>query len=136
MSNATSRAAVDKLNLAIEVTTGNGWGEGSNSEPDSREGKLVKLLKLTVVGLMVAALMALGGVALAQGSEDVPPGIGPNIITQPGPNAPPQVGPSFQERGETLPFTGGDVTLFVIVGAGAVALGAVALRAARGKSNA
>jgi hypothetical protein len=111
-------------------------GRGPNAEPHSREGKLVKLLKLTVVGLMVAALMALGGVALAQGSEDVPPEVGPNIITHPGPNTPPEVGPSFEERGETLPFTGGDVTLFVIVGAGAVALGAIALRAARAKSDA
>jgi hypothetical protein len=95
----------------------------------------VKLLRLAVVGLMVAALMALGGVALAQtGSGDVPPEVGPNIITQPGPVSPPEVGQGVQTRGETLPFTGGDVTLFVILGAGAVALGAIALRAARAKS--
>jgi hypothetical protein len=99
---------------------------------------VLKFLRIAVVGLMVAAFMALGGVALAQGSGDSPPEeeVGPNVIHQPGPVPAPEAGPSIQERGQTLPFTGGDVTLFVIVGAGAVALGTIAVRAARAKSDA
>jgi hypothetical protein len=103
----------------------------------SREGNVLKFLKIMVVGLMVSALMALGGVALAQtGSDDTPPEILPDRITKPGPVQPPAIGPTIQDRGQTLPFTGGDVTLFVIVGAGAIALGTVAVRAARAKSDA
>lgn len=86
---------------------------------------------------MVAALMALSGLALAQeGSDDIPPEVGPNRITKPEPVPAPNAGPSVQERGQTLPFTGGDVTLFVIVGAGAIALGTIAMRAARARSDA
>jgi hypothetical protein len=97
----------------------------------------VKFLRITVVGLMIAALMTLGGVAMAQtGSGDTPPEVEPNRITKPQPAPAPGAGPSVQGRGQTLPFTGGDVTLFVIVGAGAVALGAIAVRAARAKSDA
>ena len=98
----------------------------------------MKFLKISVVGLMVAALMTLGGVAMAQtGSDDTPPDeVQPNRITRPQPAPAPGAGPSIQDRGQTLPFTGGDVTLFVIVGAGAVALGAIAVRAARAKSDA
>ncbi len=100
-------------------------------------GELVKFLRISVVGLLAAAFMALGGVALAQtGSDDTPPDVGPNRITKPGPVPAPGVGPSVQDRGQTLPFTGGDVTLFVIVGAGAVALGTIAVRAARAKADA
>lgn len=97
----------------------------------------MKFLRMMVVGLMVGALMALSGLALAQeGSGDNPPEVGPNRITKPGPVPEPNAGPSVQERGQTLPFTGGDVTLFVIVGAGAVALGTIAMRAARARSDA
>lgn len=114
-------------------------GGAAEYRAGSREGNVVKFLRISVVGLLVAALMALGGVALAQtGSGDTPPEdeVGPNVITQPGPVPAPGAGPSVQDRGQTLPFTGGDVTLFVIVGAGAVALGAIAVRAARAKSDA
>jgi hypothetical protein len=112
-------------------------GGAAEYRAGSREGKCVKFLRISVVGLLLAAFMALGGVALAQtGSDYNPPEVGPNVITQPGPVPAPDAGPSIQDRGQTLPFTGGDVTLFLIVGAGAVALGAVAVRAARAKSDA
>lgn len=83
--------------------------------------------------MMVVALMSLGGVAMAQeGSGEQPPIVEPGRINRPGPN--PDVAPTIQERGETvLPFTGSDVTLFALVGAGAVGLGTVVLRVSKAR---
>ncbi len=116
---------------------GNRVGGAAEYRAVSREGNVLKFLRIMVVGLMVSALMALGGVALAQtGSDDAPPDVKTERQERPGPVAPPGSGPTILDRGQTLPFTGGDVTLFVIVGAGAVALGTIAVRAARAKSGA
>jgi hypothetical protein len=94
----------------------------------------LKAVKLVVAAMMVIAMMSLGGVAVAQeGSGEQPPQVGPGRIDRPGPN-PPDVAPTIQERGGTaLPFTGSDVTLFVLVGAGAVGLGTVVLRVSKAR---
>jgi hypothetical protein len=99
----------------------------------SREkGSQLKAVKLLVAAMMVIAMMSLGGVALAQeGSGEQPPVVEPDRINRPGPSNP-DVAPSIQQRGETtLPFTGSDVTMFVVIGAGAVGLGALVLRVSK-----
>ena len=94
----------------------------------------MKAVKLVVAAMMVVALMSLGGVAMAQeGSGEQPPIVEPGRIDRPGPSNP-DVAPTIQERGETvLPFTGSDVTLFVLIGAGAVGLGSVVLRVSKAR---
>ena len=94
----------------------------------------MKAVKLILAAMMVIAMMSLGGVAVAQeGSGEQPPIVQPDRTQRPGPNAP-EVAPTIQERGGTaLPFTGSDVTLFVLVGAGAVGLGTVVLRVSKAR---
>jgi hypothetical protein len=93
----------------------------------------LKAVKLFVAAMMVIGMMALGGVAWAQeGSGEQPPVIEPERVNRPGPG--PDVAPTIQERGGTaLPFTGSDVTTFVVVGAGAVGLGALVLRVSKAR---
>jgi LPXTG-motif cell wall-anchored protein len=94
----------------------------------------LKAVKLVVAAMMVIAMMSLGGVALAQeGSGEQPPVVQPDRINRPGPSNP-DVAPTIQERGGTaLPLTGSDITLFVLVGAGAVGLGTIVLRASKAR---
>ena len=94
----------------------------------------MKAVKLVIAAMMVVALMSLGGVAVAQeGSGEQPPIVQPGRTERPGPSNP-DVAPTIQERGETaLPFTGSDVTLFALVGAGAVGLGTVVLRVSKAR---
>ncbi|MBA2313600.1 MAG: hypothetical protein H0V97_12500 [Actinobacteria bacterium] len=89
-------------------------------------------MKLVLVSMLVICALALAGPALAQGSDENPPTIGPNQIHRSNPD----VLPAFQERGTTtgagaLAFTGSDLVLFALGGAGAVGLGTLAVRASR-----
>jgi hypothetical protein len=101
----------------------------------------MRSIRLVLVGCLVAAAMGLAGSALAQttGSAEQPPDdvLGEQIgnETQPGGD---ERGPSVlgdvtpSERGAALPFTGADLTLFVLAGAIAVGAGITLVRRARG----
>ena len=99
---------------------------------------LLSVLALTVV---LAGMLVLSGPASAQESssitctvdaydtvckeeqdKDFSPDVDAEVLTRPG--TPP-------DDGETLPFTGADVTLFVITGAALVATGILIVRRAR-----
>jgi hypothetical protein len=101
---------------------------------------LRKSLKVVLATCLMVALMALAAPAFAQqGSSEQPPRVAGKRITKGGNG--PNVAPGFQERGatsgapsvlgEVLPFTGADLTLFVLVAAGAVGVGTVMVRSSR-----
>jgi hypothetical protein len=86
---------------------------------------------------MILASMSLAGAALAQSAEQ-PPGdeVLDEVIRNEQPEQAPDVLPSLQRPGEdvapgVLPFTGADLTLFVVVGVAAVATGTLIVRRAR-----
>jgi len=86
--------------------------------------------KVTVVLTMALLLvvMALGAVGQAQTGGNVePPGIEGEQIGEQVP------APEARDTG-TLPFTGADLTLFVVIGLGAIGVGAMIVRRTR-RSN-
>jgi LPXTG-motif cell wall-anchored protein len=86
---------------------------------------MMRSVKLVVTAVCFLALMSLGPVALAQstGGNVQPPGIGSE-----------EVGPSVESKSPgaaTLPFTGADLTLFVVIGIGAIGAGTLMIRRTR-----
>ena len=87
-------------------------------------------VKVILSSLAVVALMGFFVPAFAQeGSGDKPPGVAPNEL-----NKDSEVLGSAQEDG-VLPFTGAQMTLFVIVGFAAIGLGATALRVTKTRKS-
>jgi LPXTG-motif cell wall-anchored protein len=85
--------------------------------------------RFAVMALLVVALMALAGPALANGGyQERPPEEKPEVV-QRTPQAPKV--PTVGGGGEVLPVTGSDLTLFIAAGAVAVAAGAALVRRAR-----
>jgi hypothetical protein len=99
----------------------------------------MKSIRILLVLTIIAAALAVMGPALAAGSNEQPP---PNVkgkIIRNG-NSPNQ-GPSVlgaRERGATgaLPFTGSELTLFVVAGTAAVGAGTVLVRRSRSRDGA
>ncbi|MDQ4059319.1 MAG: hypothetical protein M3124_09390 [Actinomycetota bacterium] len=82
-------------------------------------------IKVLLASLAVVALMGFFVPALAQeGSSDDPPRVQPNVL-----NKDDVLGSA--EDNSVLPFTGAQMTLFVVVGFAAIGLGATALRVAK-----
>ncbi|MDQ4025801.1 MAG: hypothetical protein M3217_09990 [Actinomycetota bacterium] len=94
-----------------------------------------------VIGLLFAVLWIAGAGAGAQ-AQPYPP---PTVIASlsPSPSAPPPTGPPsvVPSRGPTptppsdIPFTGADLTRYVLIGAGLTALGTGIVRLARKPSR-
>ena len=87
-------------------------------------------LKLTVAATAVLALLCFAGPAFA--AKNYPPdepNTQPTRIQRDNPRA--EVLPSRQERGGVLPFTGAELTLYVVLGAGAILIGTLIVRKAR-----
>jgi hypothetical protein len=82
--------------------------------------------RLAAVGVLIVALLAMMAPAFASGSAEKPP-----EITQPERQKEPR---ERAERPATLPFTGSDLTAFVVAGAAAVGAGTVIARRARARS--
>ncbi|CAN5654897.1 hypothetical protein BH24ACT26_BH24ACT26_12240 [soil metagenome] len=82
--------------------------------------------KLASIVILVVAIMALMGPALAgHGSGEQPPKVDDEITQRDPQNA--------EERSSTLPFTGGDVLAFVLVGTATVGAGGVLMHRTRGR---
>jgi len=102
----------------------------------------MKGLRIVLAALLVSAMMAFAGPALAQEGSDDGPIVRPDRITKPG-NGGPNVGPSTLERGattadsagaaDTLPFTGSDLLVFVVIAAGAIGAGSLLVRSSRSR---
>jgi hypothetical protein len=109
--------------------------QGSGSEPhritvffhdNLRKGPALRGIKVILASLAVVALMGFFVPALAQeGSSDEPPAVQPNTL-----NKDSDVLGTAEDDG-VLPFTGAQMTLFVVVGFAAIGLGATALRVAK-----
>jgi hypothetical protein len=105
-------------------------------------GFSVRTLRATVIVAMILASMSLAGAALAQSAEQPPEDeVRGEVIRNEQPEQAPDVLPTLQQPGEgqdfapgVLPFTGADLTLFVVVGAAAVATGMLIVRRARSKA--
>jgi LPXTG-motif cell wall-anchored protein len=87
---------------------------------------------------MILASMSLAGAALAQSAEQPPEDEVRGEVIR---NEQPEQAPDLLPRGDqpdvapgVLPFTGADLTLFVVVGAAAVAGGALIVRKARSRA--
>jgi LPXTG-motif cell wall-anchored protein len=98
----------------------------------------VKIGRSVVVVLVVIFAVGLMGSALAGGSAEQPPQVKGKIIKNGKPNGTNNVLPGFlpgpREAAvapSTLPFTGADVTLFVVAGVVMVAAGAALVRRSR-----
>ena len=91
----------------------------------------MRVVKAMLASLAVVVLMGFFVPALAQtGSSDNPPEVLPNVIqrdnnTQRDNNSDPEV---LGSNEGTLPFTGGQVMLFVLIGVGAIGAGTLVLR--------
>jgi hypothetical protein len=84
--------------------------------------------------LAVVVLMGFFVPALAQnGSGDKPPAVDPNVLNQNEGRDPNVLGSS--ESDGVLPFTGTELVLFVVIGAGAIGAGALTLRAVRSRQT-
>ena len=90
------------------------------------EGETLRGHRLAAVAVLVVALLAMMAPAFASGSGEKPP-----EITQPDREHDPR---DPAERPATLPFTGSDLTAFVVVGAAAVGAGTIVVRRARTRS--
>jgi LPXTG-motif cell wall-anchored protein len=85
--------------------------------------------RFAVMALLVVALMALAGPALADGGyQERPPEEKPEVVqrTPPAPKV-----PTVGGGGKVLPITGSDLTLFIAAGTAAVATGAGLVRRTR-----
>lgn len=90
----------------------------------------MRSLRVVLAALTVVALMGFFVPAIAApGSSDKPPKVAPNELDRD-----PEVLGSAEDGG-VLPFTGGDIALFVLVGVGAMGLGAVTVRVARSRRS-
>ena len=89
----------------------------------------MRSIKLMITAVFLLALMGLGPVALAQstGGNVQPPGIGSEEVD-------PSVRSESPSSG-TLPFTGADLTLFVVIGLGAIGAGTLIIRRTRRASS-
>jgi hypothetical protein len=85
----------------------------------------VRVMKTLMASLVIVVLMGFFVPALAgPGSSDRPPEVLPNVITRD-----PEVLGSTESA--VLPFTGGQVMLFVLIGVGAIGAGTLILRSSR-----
>ena len=85
----------------------------------------MKVVKTMLASLVVVVLMGFFVPALAQvGSSDNPPDVAPNVIQRDN-NTDPEV---LGSNEGILPFTGGQVMLFVLIGVGAIGAGTLVLR--------
>ena len=89
----------------------------------------MKIQRLIAASLLLLAMMSLSSVALAQ---IYPPEVKGDII-QKHPTAPDVGGPSTNSS--TLPFTGADVVLILLVGFAAIGTGTVLVRRFRGREE-
>jgi hypothetical protein len=102
----------------------------------------VRILRATVLVALVLASMSLAGAAFAQSAEQPPEDdVRGEFIRNDQPEEAPGVLPSLQQPGEdqdvapgVLPFTGSDLTLFVVVGGAAVGMGTLLVRRARSRA--
>lgn len=93
----------------------------------------MRVVKAVLASLAVVVLMGFFVPALAApGSSDDPPDVAPNVI-QKGDKTDPAVLGSTEDDG-VLPFTGGQVMLFVVIGVGAIGAGTLVLRSSRRSS--
>lgn len=89
-----------------------------------------------MVACLITSVMGVMGAALAAGSAEKPPKVEGKVLNKgpsgggPGANVLPSFTPS-QRGASTLPFTGADVTLFVIVGVAAIGVGTLLVRRTR-----
>jgi hypothetical protein len=84
----------------------------------------VRVMKAMMASLAIVVLMGFFVPALAgPGSSDDPPEVLPNVITKD-----PKV---LGSNEAVLPFTGGQVMLFVLIGVGAIGAGTLVLRSSR-----
>jgi len=91
----------------------------------------VRGVKIILASLAVVALMGFFVPAFAQeGSSDRPPNVAPNELSNDG-----DVLGTAEEDDGVLPFTGAQMTLFVVVGFAAIGLGATALRVAKTRKS-
>jgi LPXTG-motif cell wall-anchored protein len=102
---------------------------GSTQGVRTKARMIGKMRKVTMILTMalVLGVLSLGAVAQAQstGGDVQPPGIGGETVGR-------GVSPaSEQPSGETLPFTGADLTLFVAIGLGAIGAGGMIVRRTR-----
>jgi hypothetical protein len=83
----------------------------------------VRVAKAMLASLAVVVLMGFFVPALAQtGSSDNPPEVRPNVIQK-------DKDPAVLGSDEgILPFTGGQIVLFVVIGIGAIGAGTIVLR--------
>ena len=88
----------------------------------------MRRLRLVVVTAFVIALLGVSSAAFAQSGGNVePPGIGGEQLGRG--EAP---APAAERSSEgVLPFTGADLTLFVVIGLGAIGAGTVMMRRTR-----
>ena len=86
----------------------------------------MRVMKTMMASLVIVVLMGFFVPALAApGSSDDPPEVQPNVITR---SNDPEVLGSTEA---VLPFTGGQVMLFVLIGVGAIGAGTLVLRSSR-----
>lgn len=89
-------------------------------------------LKLTVLATAVFALLCLAGPAFAAKNYPPEPDTQPTRIQRDNPRA--EVLPNREERGGVLPFTGAELTVYVVLGAGAILIGTLIVRKSRSHS--
>jgi hypothetical protein len=100
---------------------------------------LVKSIRLLIVASLALASLGLAGAALAQSAEQPPEEEVKDVVIRndkPGEELLPSLLPRGERRGEevgagVLPFTGADLTLFVVLGLAAIGAGTVIVRRAR-----
>jgi hypothetical protein len=86
--------------------------------------------RLAVLAVLVVALMALAAPAFAAGSGEEPPVVNPKPPVEE-PRQEPKLEPKVEGERTVLPFTGSDLTLFVLAGGLTVAVGAAMVGRAR-----
>lgn len=86
----------------------------------------MRVMKALMASLVIVVLMGFFVPALAgPGSSDKPPEVRPGVISR---SNDPEVLGSTES---VLPFTGGQVMLFVLIGVGAIGAGTLVLRSSR-----
>ena len=92
----------------------------------------MRIMRAVLASLAVVVLMGFFVPALAQtGSNDNPPNVSPNVIERDGDGG---AGVLGSNEG-VLPFTGGQVVLFVVIGIAAIGAGTIVLRRAGARRN-